>query len=62
MLEQMLAKLEEAKKDLAQWQQQDLTRSDGSERQDRLHEEFGRELKQSVEILTRKVQQMKGNG
>ncbi|MDO7927765.1 hypothetical protein Q6A51_13295 [Pseudomonas sp. KFB-139] len=44
-LEQILAA---AEKDLADWQDYDYHRSDGSMRQDQMHEEEGRRLRDAV--------------
>lgn len=47
-LAQLMQELEAAQQALAQWQDRDMNRRDGSTRQDNMHEEGGREARDRV--------------
>ncbi|WPN29899.1 hypothetical protein QMK54_29600 [Pseudomonas sp. P5_109] len=47
-LAQLVQELEAAQQALAQWQDRDMNRRDGSTRQDNMHEEDGREARDRV--------------
>lgn len=51
--------LDAAEKELSSWQDYDLRRSDGSGRQDALHEERGQELQDRVWLAKRKFESQK---
>jgi len=49
--EQLKKELNDATRELRIWEDHDLTRRDGSQRQDRMHEERGRNLRSRVSSI-----------
>ncbi|MCH2087135.1 MAG: hypothetical protein MK175_08100 [Pseudoalteromonas sp.] len=54
-IKQLEQDLESAKRELEQWEEHDAHRSDGSQRQDDIHERIGRDLKNKVYKLEREL-------
>ncbi|MEJ6498619.1 hypothetical protein [Pseudoalteromonas lipolytica] len=54
-IKQLEQELESVQRELEQWEDHDAHRSDGSQRQDEMHERIGRDIKNKVNRLEREL-------